>query len=136
MFGSTNLKSVFALALLVALTAALIATPAQAGQASSSTSGKFAAIAFSQSTGQTGYSYNCGSRAEAETLALSYCNASDARIIVWVKNGYCALALGNDLGAYGVAWASSAAEARILALGEARKVTTGVYIAVTVFSGY
>ena len=53
----------------------------------------------------------CG-RADAETLALSYCNASDARIIVWVKNGYCAPALGNDLGAYGVAWASTAAEAR------------------------
>jgi Domain of unknown function (DUF4189) len=133
MFGSQSLKSVFALALIVALSAALVATPAQA---SANASEKYAAIAFSQSTGLTGYSYNCSSQAEAETLALSYCNASDARIIVWVKNGYCALALGNDLGAYGVAWASTAADARALALNEARKYTTGVYIAVTVFSGY
>jgi hypothetical protein len=133
MFGSSNLKSLFTLALLAALTVALVATPAPAAAASAD---RYAAIAFSNSTGAYGYSYNCSSRGEAELLALSYCNASDARIVVWVRNGYCALALGNDVGAAGWAWASTASEARALALNEARKYTTGVYIAVTVFSGY
>ena len=37
----------------------------------------YAAIAYSQDTGSIGYAYSCGSRGEAERLALRNCKGSD-----------------------------------------------------------
>src|SRR5205823_5288063 len=64
------------------------------------------AIAYSPETGKYGYSYNCGSRAQAERLALRNCPADDAAVKVWVKNGYAALAV-NDDGDYGWGWSGT-----------------------------
>jgi hypothetical protein len=64
----------------------------------------FAAIAYSPSTGKFGYAYNYGSRWDAQKAALKRCKAKDARIVTWVNNGFCALALGDDKSAWGVGW--------------------------------
>src|SRR4051812_22619925 len=64
----------------------------------------YAAIAYSPATGNHGYAYNHGSRAAAEAAALRYCKGDDARIVTWVNNGFCALAVGDDQSAWGVGW--------------------------------
>ena len=61
----------------------------------------FAAIAYSPATGQAGHGYNYASRWAAEAEAVRMCNAADARVVVWVKNGFCALALGDDKSYWG-----------------------------------
>lgn len=66
---------------------------------------RYAAIAYSPQTGAYGYSYNAGSRSSAERSALNRCRARDARVVVWVKNGWAALAR-NRYGAWGTAWSS------------------------------
>lgn len=97
---------------------------------------RFAAIAYSSSTGKYGYSYGYGSRAEAETQAVIRAKAEDAQVVVWVKNGWAALALGDKKGAYGYGWsAESRADAENRALKQASKRTSGAYIACWTFSG-
>ena len=61
----------------------------------------YAAIAFAPSTGNFRYSYNYLSQEDAEWGALSGMKEKDAKIVTWVNRGYCALALGDDLSAYG-----------------------------------
>jgi hypothetical protein len=95
----------------------------------------YGAIAYSQATGATGWSYNCSSRAEAESIALGYCKADDARIVTWCKNAHCALALGSDRGAYGACWGTTREDAERKALYEASKHTSNCYIKQWVYSG-
>jgi len=68
---------------------------------------KYGAIAISKRTLQSGVSWNDSSREEAETKALRACGqySNDCRIIVFVRNGCAALAVGQ--GGWGSAWASS-----------------------------
>jgi serine/threonine-protein kinase len=112
--------------------AALLVLMAAAGAARAD---QYAAIAYSQSTGAIGWSYGCCSQAEAEDLALQNCDGDDAQIVTWARNAYCAIALGDDDGAYGAAWGVCQAEAERRALAECGKSTTGCYIARWVFSG-
>lgn len=65
----------------------------------------YAAVAYSEKTGTWGYANGRPSRFIAETLAKRYCKAKDAEAVVWVHNGWCALALGDD-GAWGIGWSS------------------------------
>lgn len=60
----------------------------------------YAAIAYSEKMGNYGYWYNAGDRFIAEVMAKKKCNAQDAKVVVWVHNGFCALAIGED-GGYG-----------------------------------
>ena len=95
----------------------------------------YAAIAYSKSTKSYGYSYNYGSRDAAEAAALNRCDGYDKKIVVWVHNGWCALALG-DSHAYGYGWSNNTrAYARSRALEECGQRTTNCYIAVCVYSG-
>jgi hypothetical protein len=110
----------------------LAATPPAARAADDDT---YASIAFSKSTGKYGYSYNYNDPADAKARALAECDADDARVICTVGNGYAALALGDDTGAYGFGLASTPGEAKAIALRNARKYTTNCYIAVCVYSG-
>lgn len=64
---------------------------------------RYAAVAFSKSTGHSAYAWNYGSRTAAEKAALAKCTESDAKIVGWVQGGWLALAVGVDNG-YGVAW--------------------------------
>jgi hypothetical protein len=67
-------------------------------------------------------------------MALAGCRAPDARPVIWVKNGYCALAVGTD-GSYATGYAPTLAQAREIALRECRKRTTDCEIATWVFAG-
>lgn len=93
----------------------------------------YAAIAYSTSTGQYGYSFGQVSRASAERVALQKCKANDAEAVVWVSNGWAAVAVGND-GSYGTGWSTrSRAAAEKIAL---RNVTgNGARILCWVASG-
>ncbi len=94
--------------------------------------GSYAAIAYSPATGNLCYSHNMHSRAEAEKDALSRCSDQDAEIVCWVEKGFCALALGDNKGFWGVGWTygngASLAKAQRSALEECRKRTTGAHI--------
>src|SRR5689334_18039589 len=104
MFRMTS-KSFLALMLLLALSASAWAD--------------FGAIAYSPDTGRWGYSYGFYWQSDASNDALARCNAADARVVVWVQNGWAALAVGDD-GAYGWGWsASSRADAESRALQNA-----------------
>lgn len=94
----------------------------------------FASIAYSTSTGQYGFAYGKPTAEEAEETALGFAEAEDAEVIVTVKNAWCALALGDDQEAYGYGFGDTMEDARRNAFKEAKKRTTGVFIAVCIAS--
>ncbi len=106
-----------------------------ASQARADFGDTFAAIAYSPATGHVGYAYNAPSQRAAERAALEQCDRFDAEILVVVKNGHVALAVGED-GSYGYAWGSSQAIAEGIALRKCLEVG-GVRprIVVSVYSG-
>lgn len=78
----------------------------------------YGAIAYSESTGKWGYSFDQSSRDAAEQRALGECGARDATVPVWVKNGWAALAK-NSRGEWATGWSgNSRAEAEQIALDE------------------
>jgi uncharacterized protein DUF4189 len=99
---------------------------------------RFAAIAYSPSTGKYGYSYNYRSRSAAETAALEHLPQPDARIVCWVKAGFCALAKGDDISECGVGWSygkgARTEDAREAAVEDCGKKTTHPYLALLVLS--
>jgi len=101
----------------------------------SDTSNRYAAIAYSTSTGKYGFAHGYSSRGCAEQAALGHCPVDDAQILVWARGNWCALAVGDDVGEYGWAWAGTAEGAKQRALEECRERTTNCHIAVCVFSG-
>ena len=119
----------FVLALFVASAATFLLGP----RALADDDDKFAAIAFSQATGAYGYGYAFDSRDGAEKEALAQCSGDDAAVVVWVRNGWCALAVGDD-NAYGYGWADDLGSARKIALAECRKRTTNSRIVICVSS--
>ncbi len=81
----------------------------------------FAAIAISRSMRKVGYSWGAADQATAEQNALEGCAASDAKIVGWVRDGWGALAIGDDGHAFG--WGPTAEQAEQVALHECGKVT-------------
>ena len=81
------------------------------------TSDKFGAIAFSESTSRYGYGINYSTRDEAEKWALYDCKAKDAKILLSFRNACAALASGQN-GKVGKAQANSKEEAERLALAD------------------
>src|SRR5205823_212946 len=98
------MKSLRMLVLFVLGGFACVAAPAQADEVIVFNGNTYAAIAYSPAMGNYGYGYNYGSRTAAEAAAIRNCKADDARIVTWVNNGFCALALGEDKTAWGVGW--------------------------------
>ena len=84
----------------------------------------YGAIAYSSSTGRYGYSYDFGSRAEAENYAISKCGRGDCVVKVWFKNACGALAVGRR-GALGWGLAGSRGSAEDRALSECQSRTSG-----------
>jgi hypothetical protein len=86
--------------------------------------GTFAAIAYSPETGKYGYASECKTKQAAEQEALRRCAGPNARIVTWVHNGYCALAVG-DKGAWGGGWSAgkdaSSTAAKEHSLAECKK---------------
>jgi hypothetical protein len=87
----------------------------------------YGAIAYSSSTGRHGYSYDWGSRSEAEDYARSKCGSGDCAIKVWFKNACGALAVGRR-GGTGWGWSSSRGAAESVALNECQSRTSGCNI--------
>jgi hypothetical protein len=81
-----------------------------------------AAIAYSKSTGLSGYSYGYSSRTAAENAAVEACNARDAVVLTWTRNAWTALATADDRSYYGHAWGNTAEEAMTKALAACSKV--------------
>ena len=98
----------------------------------------YAAIAYSPATGNYGYAYNHGSRFAAESAALRNCKGDDGRIVTWVHNGFCALALGDDKSTWGVGWSygdgATNTYAKRRAVQECGKRTTNPRIVICVCS--
>src|SRR5438552_1120659 len=91
-----TMKTLRAPIVLLALAAAAVFTPsAPARDVIEINPDRYGAIAFSPSTGKYGYSYDCGSRAQAERIALSYCKESDARPLTWVQFGWAVLVIAD-----------------------------------------
>ncbi len=76
----------------------------------------FAAIAYSPLTGRYGYASGATSLLAAKAVAIANCGACDARVMVWVENGWAAFAVSpNGAVGYGVS-ARSLAQAEAIAL--------------------
>ncbi len=75
------------------------------------------AIAFSQTTGAIGWSYDFSTRGGAENRAMSECrkHGGGCRVATWFKNACGALAVGNG-NAYGGSWAANRFEAESKAM--------------------
>ena len=114
----------------------LAAAMAVAGAGSADAANIHGAIAFSQSTGLDGYSYNYPSRGGAEQRALKYClpRAADCRIVIHFYNACAALAVGDGRG-WGVAWAAKRDGAEGQALYNCSTHTTNCYVQRWVCSG-
>ena len=125
--------ALFTLAALFAMSAVLAVHSERASAGGYFT--KYAAIAYSPETGKYGYSNGWLSFTNAKRVALSHCKAKDAKIVTWVGNGWCALAIGDDRAAYGFGYGETAQEAKTIALREAGKRTTNCRVAACVFSG-
>ena len=81
---------------------------------------RYAAMAFSPSTGRWGCGNGYLTKGEATTRALAECGRSDA-ITAWCRNEWIALAISKQSpGGYGVSWAPTASGARQRALAECR----------------
>ena len=119
------------------LVAVLTLSPALVNHAQAQTFAYYyAAIAYSPSTGQYGYSYAQPSLDAASSVALSRCNASDARIMTWSRNGWCSLALSHqNRNAYGIGYSPNATMAMGYALNGVSSISGDGYIAVIVNSG-
>jgi hypothetical protein len=106
-----------------------------AAPASARADDTYAAIAYSENTMRYGYSYGYSTRADAEARALKECNTDDAKVVIWCRNAYAALAV-SDEGFYGYAWASTERQAKSIAAQKCRDFGgVHVRIAVSVFSG-
>lgn len=94
----------------------------------------WAAIAYSPSTGRYGTYSEARGRDTALRASRDFCKADDARPVVLVGNGWCALAVGRDTSAWGVGWGPDRSTAEEYALEAARERTTDCRIAVSIFA--
>ncbi len=120
-------KLLRALPALLAALALLIPLPSRADDANTNYWG---AIAYSKSTGNWGYSRHWLSEVNARRVAKKNCEADDAEIVLTGGNCWCALALGDDMTAYGVGYSKDADEAKKFALDECKKRTTNCKVVV------
>lgn len=101
-----------------------------AGRLGATVHASFAAIAYSPSTGKWAYTSGCQDLATAQNNALDRVGTIDARLAIWVENGYAALAK-TAAGRYAWAWsATSRADAEQRAknfLGEDAAIVCWVY---------
>jgi serine/threonine-protein kinase len=113
----------------------LVAVIVLGGTAQAARADYFGAIAYSPSTGCYGYSFGQDCVPTAENVALQNCNGPDRQVVVWVSNGYAALAVNNN-GGYGSAWSTNCqAEADQAALNFAGGAGCGAYILCEIATG-
>jgi hypothetical protein len=103
----SRLETSSALALAIFVSVAFGSTKAAAAD-------YYGAIAFSQGSGNVGYSNDYSSRRGPEERARSECGRG-CKVVLWFMNACGVLAVGNGNG-YGTAWATSRGEAEAIAL--------------------
>lgn len=82
------------------------------------TEGYYGVVAISHTTGRYGFCYaHHKNKQDAANDALGFCNARDAKVVLWVKNGWFALACGGG-GAFGWAYGPDPDEVRENAITE------------------
>jgi len=89
----------------------------------------YGAIAYSPSTGATGWSYAYNSRGDAETVARRNCDSSanDCRVAIWFRDACGAVAVGNR-GGWGSGWGGDGREAQRKAINSCSQNTGGCRI--------
>jgi uncharacterized protein DUF4189 len=93
---------------------------------------RYAAVAFSPSTGLYGYGNGYSSKDEAVERALQECGGRDA-VTKWCRNSWIALAISRkNPGGYGWAWAESAGAARSAAIDNCREHNSDAHVVVCV----
>ena len=93
---------------------------------------KYAAIAYSPTTGKWGYGCNYSTKAEALARAISECGSDDARTN-WCKNAWISLALSKKApGGWGSAWGDTRKQAEAASRKECRDRNPDAHIVVTV----
>jgi len=82
----------------------------------------YAAVAFSPSTGKSGWSSNYPSKNQAIARARSECGGQSDATATWCRNAWVALAISDKKpGGFGSAWGSTASAAKSLARKECLK---------------
>ena len=69
-------------------------------------------------TGRYGYAHGLPTLAEAQVRALQFCRAPEAQDVVWAQNSWCALAVGDDISAFGYGYGKTPEGAQSVALFE------------------
>lgn len=87
----------------------------------------FGAIAFSQTSGRVGYSYDYASSGDAARSAVNSCG-QDCRLVLWFGNACGALAVGSGHG-YGSGWANDHVDAENIAMNNCSANTSNCQIA-------
>ena len=106
-----------------------------AGQASFADD-KYGALAYSLEEGVYGYGTDYDTRDEAEDVALDECvkllesNETECVVELWFKNGYGALAEGNN--GFGTGHGTYRQDAQLMALENCKKYTEDCDITVTI----
>jgi hypothetical protein len=90
----------------------------------------YGAIAYSNTTGAYGYSYDYASRGQAEERSMAECTkrGSGCKVVLWFRNACGALATGRNFG-YGFAWATTRGESEQVALRYCGKYTSECKVA-------
>lgn len=117
-----------------AVVAAVVAVAGLSAPASAF-AGYYGAIAFSQSTGASGWSKNYDDKRGASRAALGYCreSADDCKVVYNFTNSCAALAAGPD-GGYGNAWDVKQRRAEKKAIAACNQYSSGCRIVVTACS--
>lgn len=97
--------------------------------------GYYGAIAFSQSTGASGWSKNYDNKRSASRAALGYCadSANDCKVVYNFTNSCAALAAGPD-GGYGTDWDVKQRRAEKKAIAACNQYSSGCRIVVSACS--
>jgi hypothetical protein len=108
-------------------------TSSRRGDVEPSSAARYAAIAYSASTGRCGDGRGFSDLEEAKAEAVRQCHAEDAEVITWARQAWCALAVGaNHI--HSGQWGKTQAEAQDKAMAGLANAT-GAYVLVSVFAG-
>ncbi|MBU4530635.1 MAG: DUF4189 domain-containing protein [Hoeflea sp.] len=85
----------------------------------------FGAIAYSPTSGVYGFSYDHGSRRDAEARAISECRmrGRGCKVAIWFKNACGSVAVGAN--GWGTAWAGTRRDAERAAIRNCSRYTGG-----------
>lgn len=126
-------QTILSARLTVALITLLAISPTITRAQSGADEPRYAALAYSDSTGAYGYAHGYESREEAEQEAIRRCNQSDARVLTWARNQWICLVRAPN-SAYGFSSQPTEEEAQREALRHCNDRGGGCQVLVLVYS--